>query len=191
MTIGAAKGALRTRLLAQRRARPAEQRALAAAKISAALLPGLAGAATVAAYVPEEIEPGYGRLPADLSPLRVLLPVVPGDGHDLLWAVDTGRMATGRFGLLEPAGPRLGPDAIGAADVVVLPALAVSRAGARLGRGGGYYDRALRHARPDAVLVALVFDDELVDDLPDEPHDRHVDAVVTPSGGWQALPAGR
>jgi 5-formyltetrahydrofolate cyclo-ligase len=70
-----------------------------------------------------------------------------------------------------------------------MPALSVDRAGVRLGRGGGYYDRALLHARPDAVLVALVFDDEFVDELPAEPHDRRVTAVVTPSGGWQALPA--
>src|SRR3712207_7780004 len=50
----------------------------------------------------------------------------------------------------------------GAAEVVVVPALAVDRHGVRLGRGGGYYDRALVHARPDAVLVALVVDDEVV-----------------------------
>ena len=74
-----------------------------------------------------------------------------------------------------------------AADVVVVPALAVDRGGVRLGRGGGYYDRALRHVRPDARLVALVFDDELVDALPVEPHDRRVTAVVTPSGGWLDL----
>jgi 5-formyltetrahydrofolate cyclo-ligase len=43
--------------------------------------------------------------------------------------------------------------------------------------------------RPDAVLVAVVFDDELLDELPAEPHDQQVTAVVTPSGGWQALPA--
>ena len=91
---------------------------------------------------------------------------MPDEGHELAWAVDTGRLAPGRFGLLEPVGPRLGPTAIGAADVVVVPALAVARDGVRLGRGGGYYDRALRYARPDAVLVALVFDDELVDELP-------------------------
>jgi 5-formyltetrahydrofolate cyclo-ligase len=101
--------------------------------------------------------------------------------------VDTGRLAPGRFGLLEPVGPRLGPTAIGAADVVVVPALAVARDGVRLGRGGGYYDRALRHVRPGAALVAAVFDDELLDALPAEPHDRLVTAVVTPSGGWQDL----
>jgi 5-formyltetrahydrofolate cyclo-ligase len=71
--------------------------------------------------------------------------------------------------------------------VVVVPALAVARDGARLGRGGGYYDRALQHVRADAVLVALVFDDELLDELPVEAHDQPVSAVVTPSGGWQDL----
>jgi 5-formyltetrahydrofolate cyclo-ligase len=101
--------------------------------------------------------------------------------------VDTGLLAPGRFGLLEPVGHRLGPTAIGTADVVVVPALAVARDGVRLGRGGGYYDRALRHVRPGAALVAALFDDELVEALPAEPHDRRVTAVVTPSGGWQDL----
>ena len=189
----AAKSAVRARLLARRRARTAADRAAAADALSAALLEGLAGAATVAAYVPEEIEPGFGRLPDDCARagVRVLLPVVPGGGHDLSWAVHTGRLAPGRFGLLEPDGERLDPAALASADVVVLPALAVSRDGVRLGRGGGFYDRALRHARPGAVLVALVFDDEFVDDLPTEAHDRRVTAVVTPSGGWQELPGGR
>jgi 5-formyltetrahydrofolate cyclo-ligase len=97
----------------------------------------------------------------------------------------------GRFGILEPVGPKLGPTAIGTAEVVVVPALAVDRGGTRLGRGGGWYDRALRHARPGAVVVAVVFDGEVVDRLPALDHDRPVTAVVTPSGGWQELPAGR
>jgi 5-formyltetrahydrofolate cyclo-ligase len=154
------------------------------------LLQRLATVRAFAAYVPEETEPGFGRLPAAYTQLgaRVLLPVVLPTGAELAWAVDTGRLAPGRFGLLEPIGPRLGATAIGTADVIVVPALAVARDGVRLGRGGGYYDRALRHARSDAVVVALVFDDELVDELPAEPHDQRVHAVVTPSGGWQALP---
>ena len=185
----AAKAALRERLLARRRVRPAAERATAAAAVMAALVRGLAGTRTLAAYVPEETEPGHGRLPAAYTQLgaRVLLPIVPTEERELSWAVDTGRLTPGRFGLLEPVGPRLGPTAIGAADVVVVPALAVDRRGVRLGRGGGYYDRALVHARPDAVLVALVFDDELVDELPAEEHDRRVTAVVTPAGGWQHL----
>jgi 5-formyltetrahydrofolate cyclo-ligase len=60
----------------------------------------------------------------------------------------------------------------------------VGRDGTRLGRGGGYYDRALAHARSDALLVAVLFDEELRDDVPAGPHDRRVTAVVTPAAGW-------
>jgi 5-formyltetrahydrofolate cyclo-ligase len=187
--VGAAKSALRERHLARRHERPADERAAAAAALTTALLRGLAGTRTFAAYVPDADEPGHGRLPAAFTQLeaRVLLPVVPMESRELTWAVDTGRLTPGRFGLLEPLGPRLGPTALGTADVVVVPALAVARDGVRLGRGGGYYDRALQYARSGAVLVALVFDDELLDELPSEPHDRRVTAVVTPSGGWQEL----
>jgi 5-formyltetrahydrofolate cyclo-ligase len=189
---GTGKSALRERLLTVRRARTEAERNAASAAIAVVLLRRLATIRRFAAYVPEETEPGYGRLPAAFTQLgaRVLLPVVPAAGAELAWAVDTGRLAPGRFGVLEPVGPRLGPTAIGTADVIVVPALAVARDGVRLGRGGGFYDRALRHARPDAVVVALVFDDELLDELPSEPHDHRVHAVVTPSGGWRALPIG-
>ena len=185
----AEKAAIRSRVRASRAARGPAERTAAAASVATALLEGLSGVRTFAAFVPDPEEPGHGRVPAVFTRLgaRVLLPVVPPAGGELTWAVDTGRLAPGRFGLLEPVGPRLGATAIGTADVVVVPAVAVARDGVRLGRGGGYYDRALRHARPDAVLVAVVFDDELVDELPAEPHDRRVGAVVTPSGGWRTL----
>ena len=184
-----AKTALRERLLARRLARPAPERAAAADAVASALVRGLTGIATLAAFVPDPEEPGAGRLPAAYAGLgaTVLLPVVPPTGRVLDWAVDTGAFEIGRYGLTQPVGPRLGAAAIGAADAVVVPALAVDRSGIRLGRGGGYYDRALLHARPGAVLVTVVFDDERVDELPAEVHDRPVDAVVTPAGGWQDL----
>ena len=190
-SVGDAKATLRTRILDRRRARPVQERQAAAAAVTRALLDGLAGVRAFAAYVPDDDEPGHGRIPAAFTQLRarVLLPVTPSDGRELAWAVDSGRLAPGRHGVLEPVGPRLGVTAVGTADVVVVPALAVARNGIRLGRGGGYYDRALQHARPDAVIVALVFDDEFVDELPTEPHDRPVTAVVTPSGGWETLSA--
>jgi 5-formyltetrahydrofolate cyclo-ligase len=190
-SVGEAKAALRTRILDRRRARPVQERQAAAAAVTRALLDGLAGVRAFAAYVPDDDEPGHGRIPAAFTQLRarVLLPVTPTDGRELAWAVDSGRLAPGRHGVLEPVGPRLGVTAVGTADVVVVPALAVARNGIRLGRGGGYYDRALQHARPDAVIVALVFDDEFVDELPTEPHDRPVTAVVTPSDGWETLSA--
>src|SRR4051812_30037729 len=181
-----AKARLRTALLARRAARSAEQRAAAAAALAGVLATRLGGARVVAGYVPTAEEPGHGRLPGAL-PGRVLLPVVPERGRELSWARYDGRLSPGRFGLQEPAGPRLPPDALAAADVVLVPALAVGLDGTRLGRGGGYYDRALVHARDDAVLVAVVFDDELLERVPTGAHDRRVSAVVTPRAGWQEL----
>ena len=188
----AAKTALRSRLLAGRRARSDEERAEAAAAVAATLsaeLGELARGATVAAYVPDPIEPGHGVLLAALGRVagRLLLPVVPATGAELGWAEFRGELAPGRFGLLEPVGPRLPPAALADAVAVVVPALAVTREGTRLGRGAGYYDRALRHAAAQAILVAVVFDDELLDEVPTEPHDLPMTAVVTPSGGWQPV----
>jgi 5-formyltetrahydrofolate cyclo-ligase len=97
-------------------------------------------------------------------------------------------------GLLEPTGPRLGPDAVRTCDVVVVPALAVDRDGHRLGRGGGSYDRALPGAQ--GLVVALLHDGELLDAVPTDPHDVAVHAVATPGLGLLRLdrpagPAGR
>ncbi len=183
------KATLRTLLLAQRAARPPADRETAARALAAALADRLAGAGVVAAYVPTAEEPGHGHLVEALADRvdRLLLPVVPPRGRELSWAEHDGGFAPGRFGLLEPTAPPQPAVALGRADVVVVPALAVGRDGTRLGRGGGYYDRALAWARPDAVLVAVLFDGELLDAVPAGEHDRRVSAVVTPSAGWQEL----
>ena len=109
-----------------------------------------------------------------------LLPVLLPDG-DLDWAVHDGHLTGSSRGMLQPGGPRLGVDAISRCDVVLVPALLVDRRGVRLGRGGGSYDRALARAR--GLTIALVHDDELVEELPREPHDVQVAAVATPGGG--------
>jgi 5-formyltetrahydrofolate cyclo-ligase len=86
--------------------------------------------------------------------------------------------------LLEPAEPPRGPDAVRGADLVIVPALAVSSAtGVRLGRGGGSYDRVLARVDPGILTIAPVYDSELVESLPAERHDRPVRAAVTPSRG--------
>lgn len=187
--LAAVKDQLREGFLINRQARSTAERVAAADAVAAHLLEGLRGVRTLAAFVPDLSEPGSGRLPDAYAELGadVLLPVIPPEGRILDWAHYTGELEHGRFGLSQPVGPRLGPTAIAAADAVVVPALAVDRFGVRLGRGGGYYDRALVHAHAEAVLVTVVFDDERVPELPREVHDRPVTAVVTPSGGWQEL----
>jgi 5-formyltetrahydrofolate cyclo-ligase len=142
-------------------------------------------AATVAAYVSIGTEPGTTALLENLTELgkRIILPVVQPD-LDLDWSVYRGptSLAPARMGLLEPAGPRLGVDAIGTADVVLVPGLAVSRSGDRMGRGGGCYDRALARVPVDTPVWVLLYDDEVDLDVPVEPHDRPVTGAVTPSG---------
>ncbi|WP_406400473.1 5-formyltetrahydrofolate cyclo-ligase [Streptomyces uncialis] len=155
-------------------------------------LPELSEARTVAAYVSVGGEPGTLPLLDDLHArgVRVLLPVLL-DDNDLDWGRYEGPESlaavrhAGRMTLLEPRGPRLGPDAVLTADAVLLPGLAVDHRGMRLGRGGGSYDRVLaRLERSDAdpALVVMLYDAEVLARVPSEAHDRPVHAVVTPSG---------
>ncbi|MEU7551763.1 5-formyltetrahydrofolate cyclo-ligase [Streptomyces sp. NPDC044571] len=189
-----AKAQLRRDLLAARRAlSPDSLRTAARALSRSALgLPELAGAHTVAAYVSVGSEPGTRELLDGLRTAgkRVLLPVLLPD-NDLDWAEyeGPGSLAEaahpGKMRLLEPAGPRLGPEAVTGADAVLLPGLAVDRRGMRLGRGGGSYDRVLarlERAGAHPALVVLLYDEEVVARVPEEPHDHPVQAVATPSG---------
>ena len=181
------KSALRARLLAARSAQSAEERAEAGRRIRDALL-ALAEvqmAGTIAAYYSVGSEPDTRRLVYALwkRGSYVLLPLLRPDG-DLDWASYEGpdSLRPGPRGLLEPAEPPRGADAVARADVVLVPALAVDAAGNRLGRGGGSYDRALARVGPLIPVIALLYDDELLDQVPAEPHDTPVRAAVRPAG---------
>lgn len=182
-----AKVALRDQLLTARRRLPLADVALAAGAIRDHLLahPEVRRAATVAAYVSLGSEPGTGLLLDALGAAgtRVILPVLLPD-NDLDWAEHEGAEALvpGGRGILEPAGRRLGLDAVSGADVVLVPGLAVSADGLRLGRGGGSYDRALGRVPVGTFTCVLLYDDEVGIDVPGEPHDRRVLAAASPRG---------
>jgi 5-formyltetrahydrofolate cyclo-ligase len=137
---------------------------------------------TVCAYASAAGEPPTGVLldRLDAAGHRVLLPVLLDDA-DLDWAPWTAGTALtpGRLELMEPAGPRLGLDAVAEADLVVCPGLAGDLHGNRLGRGGGSYDRALSRTRARRVL--LLHDHEVLDAVPAHAHDQPVDVIVTPT----------
>jgi 5-formyltetrahydrofolate cyclo-ligase len=123
----------------------------------------------------------------------VLLPVVAGRDGPLDWARYTGldALVPGPFGLREPSGPRLGPDAVSRAPLVLLPALAADRRGVRLGQGGGFYDRTLPLVGAGVSVVVVLGDGELVDALPAAPHDRRVSAALLPGSGVTMLGGAR
>ena len=188
------KAALRARVLAARSALSAEERDEAGRGIRDALL-GLAEvqmAGTIAAYYSVGSEPDTRRLVYALwkRGSYVLLPLLRPDG-DLDWASYEGpdSLRPGPRGLLEPAEPPRGADAVARADIVLVPALAVDEAGNRLGRGGGSYDRALARVGPLIPVIALLYDDELLDQVPAEPHDTPVRAVVRPGHGVTSVSA--
>jgi 5-formyltetrahydrofolate cyclo-ligase len=182
--IETAKLALRDQLVTARGRLPLAELAERAMAVRDRLLaaPEVRRAATVAAYVSVGREPGTGALLDGLvgAGKRVILPLLQPD-NDLDWAVYSGAdgLASAGRGLLEPTGPRLGPDAVATADVVIVPGLAVDRTGLRLGRGGGSYDRALVRVPVGTFTCVVLNDDEVLDRVPAAPHDRRVTAAVT------------
>jgi len=186
------KAELRARVLARRSALAADRRAAAARLIRDAVLdaPQVQMAGTVAAYYSIGTEPDTRGLVYALwkRGSYVLLPVLRPDG-DLDWASYEGpdSLVPGPRGLREPGEPPRGVDAVARADAVLVPALAVDPAGRRLGRGGGSYDRALTRVGPLVPLIALLYDDELIEQVPAAPHDIPVRATARPRAGLTLL----
>jgi 5-formyltetrahydrofolate cyclo-ligase len=187
------KGMLRKELLAARaRQSVAERRTAGRALRDSVLgLPETGMAGTIAAYISVGTEPETTALVFALwkRGSYVLLPILQED-FDLDWASYEGpdSLEPGPFGLLQPTEPRRGPGAISSADLVIVPALAADQAGNRLGRGGGCYDRALARVGPSVPTVALLYDDELLDEVPAGPLDQRIRAVAQPSRGITWLP---
>jgi 5-formyltetrahydrofolate cyclo-ligase len=179
------KRALRAELRERRRTRPAHVVDTANEGFTRNLI-ALAtetDAQTISCYLATSFEPNTRPfLNWALSEgRRVLLPVARQDGL-LDWAEGDGETETeGLYGLPEPVGGILGPIAINDADLIVIPASAVDLRGTRMGWGRGYFDRTLGSMEKCPPVFAVVFDDEVLDEVPREVHDAPVDGVVTPT----------
>jgi 5-formyltetrahydrofolate cyclo-ligase len=186
-----AKAALRRRIRVARAALTGEQQADAGRLLRDAILslPEAQMAGTVAAYYSVGTEPSTRGLVYALwkRGTYVLLPLAR-SGGDLDWGSYEGpdSMTLASNGLLEPAEAQV-RHSIASADLVIVPALAADRRGNRLGRGRGYYDRALTRVGPLIPTIALLYDGELFDVVPSGRLDHPVRMAAQPAAGLTRL----
>lgn len=185
-----AKGLLRRAAYDARNAQPDKD---AVSKRAVALLmqlPEYRAAQTVLWYLDcrSELRTSHA-LPAALnSDKRIIVPYCTVDeaganNLGLWWLTGMDELVVGKWKILEPPRERWGepgkefePEQI---DLVIVPGVAFSRDGGRMGNGQGYYDRLLARVRPDCPLVALCYESQLFDELIVSPHDVFMDKVVT------------
>jgi 5-formyltetrahydrofolate cyclo-ligase len=122
-----------------------------------AAMPEVQRAGTVMLFDPMPGEPDLGPLAVRLRERGVTV-VVPAPERMAPWPIAPGHV-----------------------DVVVVPGLAFTPDGHRLGQGAGWYDRFLAEVRPNCTGIGVCFDEQLVDAVPTEPHDLRVRWVVTPT----------
>jgi len=131
---------------------------------------------TVAAYFPIQGEPDIREFLgwALKNGIKILLPTV--SGENLKWVHFNGNTEFGELGFEEGTGKA---DQLSSVDAAFIPAMAVDFAGNRLGKGKGYYDKALSATK--VKTIAVVFDEEILMQIPAEPHDQKVNAAISAS----------
>lgn len=125
------------------------------------------------------------------SSQKIVVPYCVDGELELFYLESMDELELGMYKILEPradlrdvAAKKVAIDEL---DFVMVPGVAFDRNGGRTGHGKGYYDKLLENARPETPLVALAFECQLFDEIPMQPHDIYMDAVVTE----KAIYAGR
>jgi len=157
-------------------------------------LPEYREAGTVLFYVDVRAEvQTRPALPAALqSGKRIIVPWCNETGELELFHLESmDELDVGRHQVLEPK-PELRTRpakqvAPGDVDLVMVPGVGFDRRGGRMGHGKGYFDKLLKHVRPDAPLVALAFECQMVDEIPMEPHDVFMDKVITETAVYEGI----
>jgi 5-formyltetrahydrofolate cyclo-ligase len=176
-----AKRALRAELIARRARLGPDERAQKSLAVADRIeeVAAFRGATVVALYAAlgMEVDPAEIVRRALARGVRVAFPRAGRDRRLAFALCAPGDLVRGPLGAAEPPAraPALDPGALGC---VVMPGVAFSEDGLRLGRGGGYYDATLREL-PGVARIGLAFDVQIVPALPREPHDAPMDAVVT------------
>jgi len=187
MNIQARKQALRQSIIAAREKLPAAERL----RLSHDIVKGIC---SLAAYRQAQTVLGYLNFGAELAAelwvkqaladgKRVLLPRVNRASRHLdIYNVQNLQedVAPGAWGIREPVVERcIKEDAPGKVDFILLPGVAFTREGGRLGYGGGFYDKLLAQMPHRPALVAGAFALQVVQEIPQESTDRNVGWLVT------------
>lgn len=180
------KATIRKEILEKRKSQDPEKQAAQSLSIISALLKHkeFQKAKKILIYLSKEGEVGTDNLLGRAFELgkRVCVPVVDLETDGLLVSELPGPDASfrlGAFGVREPAEEDLNfvsPDQI---DLVVAPGLAFDRRGGRIGYGKGYYDRLLNRLGSGVLRIALAFDFQVLDAVPQDKNDIQVDAIIT------------
>lgn len=174
------KAALRQQMREVIRSVSALRRPEASAQIVARLRALLPERGVVAMYAALPDEPDVDPLLAHLaSQGRLALPRVDGDQLRLHLVSAHNKLDTGSFHIREPSDldPPVDPADLA---LLVLPGRAFDRAGRRLGRGGGHYDRLVARLPPSIHRLGVAFNEQIVAVVPTEATDQTVHRVVTP-----------
>ena len=147
--------------------------------------PDYATATSVVLYAPQNNEVATDRIFTDAiaSGRRTFYPsiVAQSKGLNLVRVEDLAQLQPGTHGILEPTGSEIARYADLERALICVPGVAFGLAGARLGRGGGYYDRLLAALPPQTITVGLAYSFQVLDRLPESPHDRRLGLIVTES----------
>ena len=112
---------------------------------------------------------------------RITVPLIDQNQRSLVSVEikDFGQdLVLGSYGILEPKNVRFQPFSVEQIEIVLVPGVAFDRAGYRLGRGKGYYDRFLCELNPKTIKIGLAFDIQMVDRVPHDPRDVQMDQVL-------------
>src|SRR5262245_35590697 len=191
-----AKGLIRRAAYDARNSQPDKDRVSEIAVATLLQLPEYQAAPTVLWYLDcrSELRTRLVLPEALASGKRIIVPYCTVDETGanklgLWWLQSLDELVIGKWRILEPPrdrwgepGKELQPEQL---DLVVVPGVAFSRSGGRMGNGQGYYDRLLDRVRPDCQLIGLCYECQLFDDLIVGPHDVFMDKVVTEQAVYQ------
>lgn len=189
MTVMDEKKTIRAKMRERRRKVSAEERARASQNVCDALLADaeIAGriaskGATVAVYMasPDELDVSAFAVEMLARGVRVVAPRWNGETYELAWlkGLDSSNLRVGPMGILEPLDPPSG-NLRKAPCVWIVPGLAFTQDGKRIGYGGGWYDRLLSDVSQEELIVGVAYPFQIVADIPHEPHDISLGKVVT------------